>query len=273
MFILFFPNMLFGSIDSISTRLEHVYLVVPIHFLSKGFFIFHYKLKFGFISSSDLSCLFYFNIIIDLAIGKSCLGLNKQAFHDRAHLNLYSSSKSVRNIKLFFCFKVQESLANTKLTYMFPLRRAYIGLSVTSRLGCGCRPAYRARQPDPAHTVGCCCSLCARFWLSPIRAFTAVSSTRRAAVWRAARPSFVMQAWPCNGGPTNRERQGGPTNTVDAGVELHMYPCFFTSSDHRGSVAIAILRVYGDLPRKTNLAASEAVRYYIYIYIYIYIYS
>jgi hypothetical protein len=47
---------------------------------------------------------FYFNIIIDLPIGKSCLGLNKQAFHDHAHLDLYSSSKSVRNIKLFFLF-------------------------------------------------------------------------------------------------------------------------------------------------------------------------
>jgi hypothetical protein len=55
-------------------------------------------LKFGFIMP------FYFNITIDIAIGKSCLGSNKQAFHDRVHLDLYSSSKSVCNIKLFFLF-------------------------------------------------------------------------------------------------------------------------------------------------------------------------
>jgi hypothetical protein len=119
---------------------------------------------------------------------------------------------------------------------MYPLHRAYIGLSVTLRLGCSYHPAYHARQPDLAHAIGCCCSLCARFWLSPVRTFTTVSSTCHAAVRRAARPSFVMQTWPCNGGPTNRERQGGPTNMVDAGVEPHMYLCFFTSSDHRGFV-------------------------------------
>jgi hypothetical protein len=161
---------------------------------------------------------------------------------------------------------VQESLANAKLADVYSLRRAYIGLSVTSRLGCGCRPPYRARQSDPARAVGCCCSLCARFWLSPVRAFTAVSNARRAAERRAARPSFMMLAWPCNGRPTSRERQGGPTNTVDTGVEPHMYLCFLRVLA-RGSVAIAILRVYGDLPRKTNLAASEAKCYYIYIYI------
>jgi hypothetical protein len=55
-------------------------------------------LKFGFIMP------FYFNIIIDLAISKSCLGSNKQALQDRVHLDLYSSSKSVRNIKLFSSF-------------------------------------------------------------------------------------------------------------------------------------------------------------------------
>jgi hypothetical protein len=155
---------------------------------------------------------------------------------------------------VFKCRSPSPTLSRQICTYC--AGHIYIGLSVTSRLGCSCCLAYRARQPDPARAVGCCCSLCVLFGCR-----LSVRLPRS-----VARPSFVMQAWPCNGGPTNRERQGGPTNTVDAGVEPHMYPCFFTSSDHRGSVAIAILilHVYGDLPRKTNLAASEAVCYYMY---------
>jgi hypothetical protein len=95
---------------------------------------------------------FYFNIIIYLSIGKSCLGSNKQAFHDRVHLNLYSSSKSVRNIKLFFSvFKCRSPSPTPSRQNL--LHRAYIGLSVTSRLGCGFRLAYRARQPDPAASL------------------------------------------------------------------------------------------------------------------------
>jgi hypothetical protein len=62
---------------------------------------------------------------------------------------------------VFKCRSPSPTLSRQICTYC--AGHIYIGLSVTSRLGCSCCLAYRARQPDPARAVGCCCSLCVLF--------------------------------------------------------------------------------------------------------------